>query len=423
MKFAFSLLVFLDFSYCFAQTNPMEYFYEGKETLPDFAALAVLESQHCPNPIAIEQRKYNEYGEYIGQICTSRYRILHILDSASDTLKKEYIEAKGKPVLPYFRHRPILIFGKRKNGFLQIEGYEETRGYFDFRNSYSTESILILTVESEIYAFHSIGSPYLNARNLDSIDMAFYNEYLMPRFKFHVEGAGKNFSELLLRLIYNRTPIKAAKIRNDFAVLAVIKNVRPAGNPKQSNIYELSMVIETIFKNDAKINPNIAIFIDRDRLPPSWGCPDFSLSSSDRQPFYLFADLKNGNLVVDSLVSTLDAFVFGDTIYDISMGLPYEELITYFLPSNMSLEEFKFGWCWGYGYAYTREGIIHESLGSLPDSLKKAILEITIKYRDFIDNKYKSQSENAKFMVAPYFLDKSPFLSDLFRCRRGRDIY
>jgi hypothetical protein len=36
-------------------------------------------------------------------------------------------------------------------------------------------------------------------------------------------------------------------------------------------------------------------------------------------------------------------FVWGDEIFDISMGLPLEELYTYFLPLNISFEEHELG--------------------------------------------------------------------------------
>jgi len=414
MKLTFSLFAFLSLSYCFAQISPIKYFYKGfcKDAIPDFVALAVLEKQHCPRPINYGERFDNSKEE---QICTSRYRIIRVLDTTSDTLKKEYIEARETPVTPYFRHRPILIFGKYKNGFLQIQGHEETRDYFSYFG-HSPKFLPIAIFETETYAFHSIGTPYLNAKNLDSIDIVFY-EYLMPYFRHHVEAAGKNFDELLLHLVYNRTPIKAAKIKNEFAALVVIKKVRSASSSKQANIYELSVEIENIFKYNAKIGPNIAIFIDAERLPPSWGCPDYSYINKYKYPFYMFGDLKNGNLVIESLVSTEDAFVFGDTIYDISMGFSFEELAKYFLPSNISIEEFKFGRCWGAdGYIaeeLTNHGTIR-GIASLPDSLKKTILEIAVKQRDFLDNKRNLRIERK---ISWPFSGTFPFLYE-FLCRQ-----
>jgi len=91
------LFAFIILPSCFAQANPMEYFYEGKEVLPDFAALAVLESQHCPKPLAIKNYRYNEhiehneYAELKKQICTSQYKIgfwmRHQIHSEKNILK------------------------------------------------------------------------------------------------------------------------------------------------------------------------------------------------------------------------------------------------------------------------------------------------------------------------------------------------
>ena len=256
-----AVLLFLCFSYCFAQINSIEYFYKDrkKESIPDFAALAVLEKQNCPIEIRNEE-----------QICTSRFKIIRFLDTKSDVVKKDYLEAKGKPVFPYFRHRPILIFGSYKNGNFQIEGYEETREYFSSYNCNVEDCIggqyinfsPFVGLLGDVYAFHSIGTPYYDIKNLDSIDMLFYNEYLISDLRLQVEAAGKDFNELQRRLTQNRKPIKATKIKNGFAALGVIKKMHPANDSKQANLYELNVLIETIFKNEAKINSNTAIFID-----------------------------------------------------------------------------------------------------------------------------------------------------------------
>jgi hypothetical protein len=405
----------------------MEYLYESRCELPDFAALAVLESQHCPLSVPkyekLEDTYSKEYKEYMEQTCTSRYRILHILDAASDAFKKEYIEAKEKPVFPYYRHRPMLIFGKHKNGTTQIEGREETREYFEFTNSRKTEVFLddikFSPLEpSYMYALHSIGTPYYDVKNFDRLDTMFYADYLQPRIKFEAEAAGKNFGELLLRLIYNRTPIKAAKIKNTFAALGTIKNARLAGDSGQPTFYELRLAIETVIKNDAKIDSNAAIYMDKTLLPPDWRCPP-EIDDEREKPFYFFGDLKGGNLVIDSLASTRDAFVLGDTIYDISMGIPFEELVSYFLPSNMSLEELKLGNCWDeFSYfSELRDGIIPKPLTSKPDSLIKAVSEIAEKWA-FFDNKDKQRLERIKctnfFPSTPFFFK---FGYDSFRCR------
>jgi len=328
-------LIFLAIPYCFAQTNPMEYFYEGKDVLPDFAALAVLERQNCPRPV------YLSYEKYKWQTCTSRYRIIKVLDAVSDTLRKEYIEVKEKPVSPYFRHRPMLIFGQQINGIFEIIGYEEIRN-----DGYYTADANHLG-----YMLHSIGTPYYNVKDLDSIDILSY-KYMMSPYKSSVERVGKNFNELLLRLIYNRKPIKAAKIKNDFVALGTIRDMRLANDSKETNLYELNVSIKNIFKNDAKIDSNIAIFIEGKDLPLNSDCIQTQLSLLEKYAVYLFGDLKKSNLFIDSLIFPRDTFVFGDSIYDISMGFPLKELQEYFLPSNTSLEEF-ITILYDYGYKFS----------------------------------------------------------------------
>ncbi|MDR3001082.1 MAG: hypothetical protein LBU89_07445 [Fibromonadaceae bacterium] len=392
----------------------MEYFYKGRceEIIPDFAALAVLEKQSCP-PILENKKDWDRLWEGV-TICTSRYRIIRVLDAVSDTLKKEYIEVKEKPVHPYWRHRPMLIFGSYEDGMIRIKGREETREYFDHFNyresewggvlSLFSKFLVFFGFSSDIYALHSVGTPYYNVKNLDSIDMLFYYEYLMPKVKYHVDIAGKEFSELQKHLTQNRTSVKATKIKNDFAALGIIRNMRLVDDPKQAKFYELNVIIESISKNDAKINSNIAIYINKEHLPPSWGCLPH-LNFLYKTPFYFFGDFKDGSLVIDSLVSPQDAFVFGDTIYDISMGLPFKKLVTYFLPSNISFEELEFHNKWGY---------IVEGFSDLPECLRKDIVEITAKREDFLkfdrEKKFKTN-----------FLGGFPLIGDKFR--RGRPDY
>jgi len=341
MRLTFYIFVFLSLSCCFAQTNSMEYFYECQSEISNFAALAVLEKQNCPRPVYLSYEKYKE------QTCTSRYRIIKVLDAASDTLRKEYIEVKEKPVSPYFRHRPMLIFGKHENDIFEVKKYEEVRGYF-YPIIHKDEIRPIFDVDnsprdtgSYFYTLHSIGSPYHNLKNLDSIDIIFY-KYLMPEVKYAVKKAKKDFGKLQQRLFQNRDSIKAIKIKNDFAALGIIKNMRSANVPKQASLYELNITIATVFKNDAKLDSNIAIYIDRKHFPLNFDCLASETFLLTRKPFYFFGNLKDGSLFIDSLIFPRDAFVFGDTIYDISMGLPLKELFSYFLPSNTSIDELEF---------------------------------------------------------------------------------
>ena len=407
MRFSFFLVCFC-LPCCFAQTNPMEYFYKGRhgEAIPDFAALAVLERQNCPLDIRNEE-----------QICMSRYRIIRILDAKLEAIKKEYIEAREKPVFPYFRHRPVLIFGKHKDGHLQIEGYEDIREYPDYNQVLPFSPFVGLL--GNIYAFHSIGTPYYDIKNLDSIDILFYNEYLMSEVKYKVEVAGKNFGKLLLRLTQNRTTIKAAKIKNNFVALGAIKNLCLFNDSKRTNLYELGVEIETVIKNDAKIDPNTAILIDRDRLPLGWGCQPLDYYLETREPFYFFGDLRNGSLVIDSLISPQDAFVFADTIYDISMGLPFEELISYFLPSNVSIEEARFGNFWDYSrnlnFTDIRGGRISEKMTDMPECLRNNIIEIAIKSEDYLD-KLRLRKEKSNWPI--YYELSMLSYNQKFRCSR-----
>jgi hypothetical protein len=313
----------------------LKYWYYGycKDKFPDFAALAVFESKSCP---PINNGKPS--------LCTSRYRIIRILDAVSDTLKKEYIEVKEALLLPHFRYRPILIFGNYNNGVIQINGYEEVREYFSPHMHMGHFSRVLTNVEETIkitgdvldqiaisvYSFHSIGNPYYNANTLDSVERIYYNEYLIPEMKIKIESVGKNFNELWQRLTKNRTDIKTAVIRNDFAALGIVKNMYSIEDSNLKKKCMLDVEFETIIKNKTMIDSNITIYKYGD-------CPSIT---TILRPQYLFGNIMRDSLLIGSFVSTQNAFVFGDTIYDISMGFPFEEFLAYFLPSDLSVGEY-----------------------------------------------------------------------------------
>jgi len=52
------------------------------------------------------------------------------------------------------------------------------------------------------------------------------------------------------------------------------------------------------------------------------------------------------------------------------MGLPFEELISYFFPKNISLEEFKFGDNWKSKMSLILSDEIPKSMASLPECLR-----------------------------------------------------
>jgi hypothetical protein len=408
------------FSYCFAEKNSMEYFYKYRcnDTRPDFAALAVLEKQSCPPGFDDQLRSKN------GKLptCASRCRIISVLDATSGTPIKEYLDVENYPVSSDYLHRPILVFGKYENGKIKIEEYEETREYFDpFNISIAIENqgadnnkggylSLLAARSSDIYALHSIGTPYY-PKNLDTHDSIYYKKYLIPEIKRYVENAGKDFNNLWQRLVSNRTPIKAINVKNDFAALGVICGVRPARDASKKRFYELNVAVETVFKNNANIDSSITIYIDRKRLQPVRASCLSSLSL-ETTPFYLFGDIKDGHLIIDSLGSTRDMFVFGDTVYDIAMGLPFKELLTYFLPSNISFEELEFGNFWEINiYIFKEEGYITST--PPPNCREKAIMEMADKWVDFFKNKRKHP-------------DKRPYMASVFRkfrCRGSVDSW
>jgi hypothetical protein len=313
----------------------LEYWYYGycKDMFPDFAALAVFESQSCPS---VKNEK--------AFLCTSRYKIIRVLDSTSDTLKKEYIEVMEALLLPHFRYRPVLIFGNYNDGVIQINGYEDVREYFSphmrmghfsrmLTNAEETRRVtggVLDQIAIAAYSFHSIGSPYYNANSLDSIEKIYYNEYLIPEMKTKIESVGKNFNELWQRLTQNRTDVKTTPIRNDFVALGIVKNMNAVKDSGLEKKCILDVEFETIIKNKTGIDSTITVCKYGD-------CPSIT---TVLRPQYFLGDIKRDSLIIESFTSTQNTFVFGDTIYDISMGFPFEEFLAYFLPSDLSVGEY-----------------------------------------------------------------------------------
>ena len=437
MQRAILIFVCLGIPNCFAQKVSMAYFYNDrcKDAIPDFAALAVLEHQSCPSASDGEILDGSHWSPApFGSAtfsCTSSYRIIRVLNSVTDTLNKKSLKVKERPVLPNFRHRPMLIFGNYKDGMIQIEKYEEMREYFDPFTPGGIDIILqdqrfvpIMPSSCSLYALHSIGTPYYNVKDLDYVDTVFYNKFLIPYMKQYVEYAGKDFNKLWQRLNRKRGPIKAAKIKNGFAALGAILDIRPIGDPQKTTHYELEAAIETVFKNDARIDTAIVTAtISRNRLPFLWDNVPPSAYLREK-PFYIFGNFKNGRLAIDSLASTLDLFVFEDTAYDISMGLPLKELFTYFLPPNISFEEFESGKNWNSLFPSIRNDALSsarddknlESFAANSERMKNAIKETTTRWAAFFDNKRIPTRETDKHdKIGSLFT--MPVL-EAFRCRR-----
>jgi len=338
------ICLFFSFSQAQMDYNYWNYTCKNRREV-DFVALATLESQFCPYVRKLGVRELGEKADS----CLSRFRIIHILYSISDTLKKEFLESKVYinvqeiPMHPAKRHRPILIFGYYKDGVFQIEGYEDIREYAYHFNSVDvivghppTATFFELICSKwqldayDIYSLHSIGTPYYDIKVLDSVDMAYYDRFLFAGVKQIVSDAGNDFNSLRQRLIQKRTGITASKIKNDFAALGAIRNVRYS---EQTGFCTLNVVVETVFKNNTNMNIGSNIVLCKN--------DNNSLLNYVGRPIYLFGDLKDGCLTIESLATMWDIFVFGDMIYDISMGLSFSELFSYFLPSNLSFEEFE----------------------------------------------------------------------------------
>jgi hypothetical protein len=316
----------------------MDYWYHGycKDKFPDFVALAVFESQSCP-PVQ---------GSNGDSLCVSRYLVISVLGSASDTLKKEYIEVKEYPLLPCFRYRPMLIFGNYNNGTIQIKGYEDVREYFFpiirqgvlSVNHSIGHDILQFVAHTEyngfslydLYSLHSIGTPYYNADAIDSMERKYYNEYLIPEVKFSMGYFGKDINKLLRRLTQNRTKVKAIPIKNNFAVLGMIKNMCAIKDSRQKKKCILDIVPETIIKTRTNMDSSIIIYKYGD-------CPSLT---SMMTPMYFLGNFKSDSIVIEKIISPLDAFVFEDTIYEISMGFPFDEFLTYFIPLKLSVDDY-----------------------------------------------------------------------------------
>jgi len=360
----------------------MEYWYYGycKDKFPDFAALAVFESQSCP---PVKNGKVS--------LCTARYKIIRVLSSVSDTLKKEYIEVKEASLLPHFRYRPILIFGKYNNGTIQITGYEETREYFSphmrmghhslgLYNAEETHRIMgevLDQISFAAYSLHSIGNPYYEANTLDSIEKIYYNEYLIPEMKMKVESVGKDFDELLRRLAQNRTKVEATPIINDFAALGLVKSMYVVEDSGLKKKCMLDVDFETIIKNKAGRDSIVTVCKYGD-------CPPIS---TILRPQYLFGDIKRDSLIIGSFASTQNAFVFGDAVYDVSMGFPFEEFLTYFLPSDLSVGEYVLSV--NFKHYYTKSGI--RFLPEPKTRIEAAILKTDSLMRDLLRKRERQE--------------------------------
>jgi hypothetical protein len=340
IKFVLLTLTSLWCLCCFAQASPMDYWYVYCKDRyeAEFVALAVLDDQRCP----WWKPKHREEWEpkYRKTICNSRYKIISVLHSTDSTFKKEFVEAKGIMLKPTYRHRPMLIFGYFKNGKIEIVGYEDPRRYL-YR--LSEDAYLVRTMDNSGYAYkiihpidvdalRAIGTPYYEHGKFDNLDKMYYNKFLMPIIKISVKHfAKKDVNELWQRLAQNRTEVKTTPINSRVAALGTIRGMRSVDDFDEIKYCEMDVAIEVVLKNEANAELSSPATMyqvgDCQPLKYLWN------------PGYLFGDVKDNRLVIDSLVLPYDVFVWGDTVYDISMGLPYEELFSYLLPSDISFSD------------------------------------------------------------------------------------
>lgn len=113
----------------------------------------------------------------------------------------------------------------------------------------------------------------------------------------------------------------------------------------------------------------------------------FSSKESFHLTYFLgsYDEKMEPNFLVDSLASPLDFFYFDGKLVDLRMEIPYDSLLSYFLPPNLSVEDF---YRWSIGHDFK------DDLDALTPSQQKEIENAINKFDKYY--KRKNQKGNAK---------------------------
>lgn len=193
---------------------------------------------------------------------------------------------------------------------------------------------------------HAFYTPYLNPSRTKWPSI----ELLKEKVKKHFMSIGKNEQDIQLfykRLSQNRTSISISAVNADFVSLGRIGGMKDVEKDGAS-FCEIIIYPTVIFSDSSSkyqntyIEDNYDINIIEKGQPRVIKArkkgPCYSTTKMFQQN-YLFGSYQGKYLFLDSLLSPLDFLYDNGKLVDLRMGLAYDDFLSYFIPSELTLDD------------------------------------------------------------------------------------
>lgn len=208
---------------------------------------------------------------------------------------------------------------------------KEKKDYFLFRN---------------MPLLHAFYTPYLNPSRTKWPSV----ELLKEKVKKHFMSIGKNEQDIQLfykKLSQNRTSISISPVNADFVSLGRIGGMKDVEKDGAS-FCEIIIYPTVIFSDSSSKHQNTYVENNYDVNIIEKGQPRVINARKRGSCFattkmyqlnYLFGSYQGKSLLLDSLLSPWDFLYDKGKLVDLRMGLAYDDFLSYFIPSELTLDD------------------------------------------------------------------------------------
>lgn len=193
---------------------------------------------------------------------------------------------------------------------------------------------------------HAFYTPYLNPSRTQWPSI----ELLKEKVKKHFMSIGKNEQDIQLfykRLSQNRTSISISPVNADFVSLGRIGGMKDVEKDGAS-FCEIIIYPTVIFSDSSSKHQNTYVEDNYDINIIRKGQPRVINARKRGSCFattkmyqlnYLFGSYQGKSLLLDSLLSPWDFLYDKGKLVDLRMGLAYDDFLSYFIPSELTLDD------------------------------------------------------------------------------------
>lgn len=208
---------------------------------------------------------------------------------------------------------------------------KEKKDYFLFRN---------------MPLLHAFYTPYLNPSRTKWPSV----ELLKEKVKKHFMSIGKNEQDIQLfykKLSQNRTSVGVSPVNTDFVSLGRIGGMKDVEKDGASFceiiIYPIVIFSDSLSKHqNTYVEDNYDVNIiekGRPRVIKARKRGSCFAATKMYQLNYLFGSYQEKSLFLDSLLSPWDFLYDNGKLIDLRMGLAYDDFLSYFIPSELTLDD------------------------------------------------------------------------------------